>query len=227
MTEYDWAQIRADTIRAFGGDAPRNELEQRIIDVFREQPQLVVNTISLVTHGYQAGKVRSPWAILDINLREATRPGANITATDTTEKQRAIQRAEQWVRAAGVHFDSEDEVVLELFDTGKQLHAYAQVTLERQPDKSSLLTEPKGDAALVSRIRQLWRELRPIGEQSEADALQRAEEWKTQQADLQKALKEAAITPEPRAAFATPANETYFEPEPVAATTASDDDIPF
>lgn len=227
MTEYDWPTIRASTIYAFGGDAPRAELEQRIIDVFTQQPQLVVKTIGIVTTGYESGKVHSPWAILDLNLKEAVRPGVDLTVTDTTEKQKRITRAEQWIKAAGIHYDRESEVLLELFGSqASQLRPYAQIDLVPD-DRAGVkwqLSEPRGDTALVQRMAVLWHQHRPTGEAIETDELERAQHWKEHQHELDelRAKIAAARKPPPQpGTIGTYLKEPLPEPEP------ADDDIPF
>jgi hypothetical protein len=170
MTEYDWPTVRAQAIFNFGGDAPRADLEQRIMEVFAENPTLVIKAIEVVTKSYHAGKVRSPWAILDINLKEATRPGTPLTATDTNDKTKRIARAEQWIRTTGCHFDRDTEIVDELFgDRG-------------------LLTDYHHDTGLVTLMTDLWHQRRPEGERIEAEAIEAAEKWKEWKRNEAKAL---------------------------------------
>lgn len=186
MTTYQWATIRADAIARFGGDAPRSELEQHLIHVFEQQPQLVVHAIDKIADSYRNGSIRSPWAVLKTHLDRAAAPGADIQATDTTDKQKRIQHAEQWIRAAGIHYDRDTEILLELFDGGL-LSAYAQVEQHRSgstPEGHPIwtLTEPRGDTALVDRILRAYHDARPTGIALETEATERAEAWKQQQA---------------------------------------------
>lgn len=200
MTTYHWPTIRADAIARFGGDAPRAELEQRIINVFELQPQLVVLAIDKITDAYRAGQVRSPWAVVATHIERASTPGADIQATDTNAKQKAIARAEAWIKVTGMHYDRPDEITLELFgheaERGR-LRDYAQVDLERtgpeddQGGPTWQLGTPRGDTKLVERMLDLWANHRPTGMQVERDAEQRAADWKDQQARKPVALEQA------------------------------------
>ena len=227
MTTYDWATIRADAIARFGGDAPRAELEQRIIDVFEKQPQLVVLAIDKIADSYHAGRVRSPWAVLGTHIERAAEPGADIQATDTTDKQKRIQRAEQWIRAAGIHFDREAEILLELFGSeSAQLRPYAQVDLI--PDTSAdpakwKLSEPRGDTALIDRMLHTWGEHRPTGLQLEREAEERADAYKQQQAARAEALAQAHAAVQAEAAKKQAALATIGAAND---TGDADDDLP-
>lgn len=166
MTTYDWAALRQKAIELYGGDAPRAELEQRILDVFATHPQLVARAIDQIAASYAAGKVRSPWAVLATHIERAAEPGENVISIDSTDRARRIQRAEQWIKAAGIHFDDVNEVQDELFNARGLLRDYAK------------------DEKLVERILHLWAEERPTGLQLERDADARAEAWKQAQAIL-------------------------------------------
>jgi hypothetical protein len=170
MVTYDWPTTRAQAIFNFGGDAPRADLEQRIMEVFAENPTLVIKAIEVVTKNYHAGKVRSPWAILDLNLKEATRPGTPLTATDTNDKTKRIARAEQWIRNTGAHYDRETEIVDELFGDRGLLQQYAAET------------------SLVARMTTLWEQHRPEGIRIEEEAIAAAEKWKEWKRNEAKAL---------------------------------------
>jgi hypothetical protein len=177
MVTYDWAPIRSNAIQAFG-DAPHAELEQRIMDAFAENPQLVIKQIAQVTASYQAGKIRSPWAILDLNLKEANRPGTPLTATDTTAKLKTIARAEQWIRNTGAHYDRETEIVDELFGDRGLLKQYAAET------------------SLVARMTALWEQCRPEGIRIEEEAIAAAEKWKEWKRNEAKAIAAKTQPPE-------------------------------
>jgi hypothetical protein len=159
VSEYAWVETRLRAVEAFS-DAPSAVQEQRVIDVFREHPALVVEAIEHVGRRFESGQVRNPWAILAKHVEEAVRPLEDVTATDERDREKRIQRASQWLRAAGKHFDSEAEVVDELFG------------------ERGLLREWRSDETLEARMVKLWRELRPEGELIESQALERAERWK-------------------------------------------------
>jgi hypothetical protein len=212
VTTYDWPTIRADAIARFGGDAPRAELEQQIIDTFEQHPQLVVLAIDKIADGYQTGRIRSPWAVLKTHIERAAQPGADIQAEDTTQKQKRIQRAEAWIKAAGIHFDRQTEILLELFSGSGLLASYAHIDLvptecEHLPADSCddcptcdttastgakwKLSEPTGDHALVDRITHLWNDARPTGIALEQDAEERAAKWRREQTIREEALAQA------------------------------------
>jgi hypothetical protein len=192
VTTYDWPTIRADAIARFGGDAPRAELEQQIIDTFEQHPQLVVLAIDKIADGYQTGRIRSPWAVLKTHIERAAQPGADIQAEDTTQKQKRIQRAEAWIKAAGIHFDSPDEITLELFDTGKLLNPYAQAELVRTDNEEARWTlNARGDQNLIGRMLSVWEEHRPTGIQLETEAQERADAYRALKAAQDEALAQA------------------------------------
>lgn len=221
MTTYDWPTIRADAIARFGGDAPRAELEQQIIDVFAQQPQLVVLAIDKIADSYRAGKVRSPWAVLKTHIERSAEPGAPITATDTTAKQKAIQRAEQWIRAAGIHYDRDTEILLELFSGSGLLASYATVDLV--PDDTDTgkwkLGEPTGDTALVERILRAYHDARPTGIALEHEAQARADKYRHQQSELRQALAQARAELDQK--------QTHRKPLPDADYSATEEPVPF
>ncbi len=160
MTEsrtYEWGKIRDAAITAWGR-VPQGQLEADVIAVFKEHPALVEATIAKITPKFQDGRIKNPWAILRLELQKASNLDHNPTVTDEKPREKAVARAEQWVRTAGIHFDRESEIPEELFDSGigsPQLAAW------------------KTDAALRERILNLWREHRPAGEQVEREADER------------------------------------------------------
>ena len=114
-SEYAWTEVRERAIRSFGNQAPGAALEAEVMSSFEEAPALVVATIDAVTHVFKAGKVHSPWAIVRARLRDTAAP-AELIVTDESERERAIIRAENLLRAVGQHIDLEREVVAILFE---------------------------------------------------------------------------------------------------------------
>lgn len=160
MTEtYDWPTVRAVAVRGFGGELPHAQTEQNVLDAFQLQPTAVVRAISEVSADYQAGKVRSGWAILRKRLLQV-QPASSVAVPETDDRGRDLRRAETWIRNAGIHFDRESEVADELFGHGGILAAYAS------------------EEAVRLTMLELWRQLRPRSVQVEAEALERAEKWK-------------------------------------------------
>lgn len=145
-TEYTWRELRDHAIDVFAGDTPGAALEERILVVFRTHPQIVAVGIDQVAERYRQGKVTSPWAVLATHVEKATAPLDDVTATDERDRDKAIHRAEQWMRAAGKHHDSEAEIIDELFGETAAL----SIRLFDSPD-------------LRERMLRLWREARPEG----------------------------------------------------------------
>lgn len=156
---YVWSDVRDRAVEAFGGELPGAEVENATIEVFGRRPALVVATIEAVAEAKQAGSIRSGWAILRTRLRDEE-ARAEISVTDESDQRKRVSRAEQWIRAAGKHFDSESEVVDELFG------------------ERGLLRGSRDDLRVRTRMVSLWREVRSEGEQIEREAIERAERWK-------------------------------------------------
>lgn len=150
MTEYHWGPLRDHAIASFG-DTPGSDLEQRIIDVFVQHPQIVAALIDAVAARVKAGKVRSGWAILATECERSTTT-ADTRATDTTDRDRAKRNAAQRINAELLHFDRESEVVDELF--GERGH------LRHWPE-------------LEDEYVALWQQNRPRGELVERQAEER------------------------------------------------------
>jgi len=155
--EYQWSALRERAIRLYG-DVPRAETEARVISVFESKPALVAALVDEVGNSYARGNVRSAWALLAHRLDEAVAAeerSSSIYATDETERDAKVARAEKWVRSAGVHYDRADEVVDELFGDHGMLRAWAY------------------DDELQERLIGLWRAQRPRGEKTEREAEER------------------------------------------------------
>lgn len=155
---HTWIETRERAVGLFH-DAPSAPLEQRVIDVFREHPALVVEAVAHVGARFEAGKIRAPWVILAKHVEQAVTPLENVSASDERDRTKAIGRCEQWMRAVGKHFDSEGEIVEELFgDLGRLRHW-------------------RKDERLHERMLKLWREVRSEGERIEDEADERAQRW--------------------------------------------------
>jgi hypothetical protein len=159
MSEFEWVETRLRAMELFR-DSPSAAIEQRVLDVFREHPAMVVEAIEHVGRRFISGQVRSPWVILAKHVEEAVRPLEDYTAIDERDRGRRLERAQQWIRAAGKHFDSEAEVLDELFG------------------ERGLLREWRADEGLKARMASVWREHRIEGEKIEREEMERAERWK-------------------------------------------------
>jgi len=152
-----WHDLLADAIQAFG-DSPGPTLEQDLLDAYAEHPSAVQVAISKITQAHQAGKINSPWGALKAELAKQMSVRRNLPASS----DRAVheRNAEQWMRTAGLHYDRWSEVQDELFGARGKLAPWVN------------------DQVLEARLRKLYDEVRPIGEQLEHEELERAEKWK-------------------------------------------------
>lgn len=166
MTEYVWGNLRDHAIAAYG-DAPGAALEQRILDVFRQHPQIVAASIDAVATRVAAGKVRSGWAVLATECERATSTSTE-RATDTTDRTKATARTRQRMHAELMHYDRPDEVHDELFGDRGQLRTW--------PD-------------MADDIHTQWEQVRPMGEQIETEAEERANRYIAHQHQVAQALE--------------------------------------
>lgn len=161
-TTYVWAELR-DAFALRVGDAPGAQIEQQFLDAFDQHPELVAEALDYVAERHARGLVRSPWPVARLHvsaLVDTAQRAASATAQGGGDKRARVQRAQAWIRAAGIHFDRESELVDELFDSpGAMLKAYAS------------------DDELREQMAALWREVRPAGERVEREELERAQMW--------------------------------------------------
>jgi hypothetical protein len=156
--DLQWETIRAQTIELFAGQTPRAEDETRIIPLWQRSPATYTTTAQNVAHALHAGTITWGWSALAARLERAHTPAARATAATGPDRERRIQRAEQWIHAAGIHYDRADEVWDEL--------------------AHGLLKPYADDAHLEQHIRSLWADLRPIGEAVEQEAEDRAARYR-------------------------------------------------
>lgn len=162
---YDWQTTYAQAITTFGGDTPGAALEQHVLNQFRQHPQAVTNAIRKIGEAYEAGRIRSPWGALKAEI--AKQVDADIVVPSGNDRKQAVLRADQWMRNAGMHLDRWDECEDELFgDRG--------------------ILKPHDSPQLRDRMRNAWNTVRPIGEQVELEAEERAAKWV---ADVRDALE--------------------------------------
>lgn len=180
-TTYVWSDLRERVIAACG-DAPSAAIEERVIAIFRRAPALVATTIEQTLARYERGVIRSPWPIIANNIESAAAPGADVTATDSAEKVKAVARAKQWLRAAGMHFPNAAEVLDELFDGG-------------------MLKRWANDDALREEMIDEYLRLRPVAEQIEREEIERATAGKAGQRALREIRKPAPAGPKPEPVF--------------------------
>lgn len=130
-----WHELLEQAIRDFG-DTPGPTLEQHLIDTYADHPAAVAVTLSKITQAHKAGRITSPWGAVRAELNRQISVRANMPAAgDRAAKTRA---AEQWLRAAGAHFDRWPEVDDELFGP------------------RGMLRDWNTDESLKARIQDLW-----------------------------------------------------------------------
>jgi hypothetical protein len=154
---YEWTDVRDQAVRAFKGETPGNRTEQAIIDVFTRRPDVVVASLAKISSAFANGTIRSGWAVLksDVEKADARAEHTHVVAVDKISRNTAIQHAEQWMRSAGVHYPTADEVLEHLFGPTGNLRSWAN------------------DTELQSRLVQQWLDLRPSGIATDEAAEQR------------------------------------------------------
>lgn len=158
MTAYTWSALYAQATEAFGMP-PRPEDEAAITAAFEANPGPVAAQLPKLAAAVATGKINYGWAVWAKQCAQG--PAREITAAGEGDLDRNLRLAETWVRNAGLHYDSEAEVIDEAFGARGRLEPWA------------------ADDLLRHRIATLWREQRPRGQTVEAETLARAAKWKT------------------------------------------------
>jgi hypothetical protein len=175
--DQTWADAYAEALENFGRTPLGKELEAELVQIYEQRPEAVRLAISDIGTGFAAGRIHSPWGALRAELaRQEAR--THVVPTGNAERDKRIQQAEQYMRAAGLYLASEDEVIDDLFGDGGRLRAWK-------------------DDELVARMLELWRSLQPAAERVEAEAVERAEHWKQTRARLQASNR--MVEPDPDA----------------------------
>ena len=144
--QYVWTEIRDRAIREFGL-APPDDVESRLVSRFQREPKLIQSAIEVVILGVQDKTIRNPWALVDLNTKNAI---AKLGATDeTTRRSKAIERAERWAKSIGWQFP---------------YSAYEDELFGRR----GKLTRYRGDSALRQHMQELWTERQPAEEPTPA-----------------------------------------------------------
>lgn len=210
MTTYHWPNLRTHAIEHFNGQTPGPQLEQDIIDIFEQHPQTVAAAIDRIAARFHAGTITSPWGVLRADLQRAT-AAPDVTATDSADRDKRVNRAEQWIRATGIHYDRPSEIEHELFGDAR-IHP----TIDPRTGEAIVSATPgplapwAHDLTLRQRLLQLWETERPRGQQAETDHQARADRWVREQ---------AAAHPRPN--HQTPSHQ----PAPPAQTTPPEPDV--
>jgi hypothetical protein len=110
MTTYHSQEIRKRAAQTIG--YPNAPTEQPI-EAFQRSPVAVVQAVEKIINRVHAGRLESPvgWLIITREVAEITRAVPDVVATDSHERERAIERMRRWMHHAGLHFPSEVEVL--------------------------------------------------------------------------------------------------------------------
>ena len=136
-----WEDLVLETAERFGGTFPHPDTSADIATVHQRAPNAVQRAIDEVAADYAKGTISSPWGILRSRVSKIT-ADVQAKATSANSREKAIQRAEQWLKTAGLHYDRESEILDELFNERGMLH-------------------PHDTPELRQRITDLWLEQRP------------------------------------------------------------------
>lgn len=166
-----WEDTLEHAIASFGGQTPRDQLATYIAGHHEQHPETVTALINEIANQWATGAIRSPWGVLKSRLANLSKTKPKAKASN--DQERAYRRAEQWMRAAGMHYDRWSEVQDELFGYRGQLRHWPHL-------------EPKAH--------DLWEQVRPVGEQLETEAEERQARYAQQRSIPRKpqAQKEAA-----------------------------------
>lgn len=189
----DWQTLRNQFMRTIGGDPPGARLEDELIAAYREHPDAVERSFEKIALGFKAGKIRSPWGALKAEVAKATEAARNPHHDRGATREKAIARAEQRIRNELLHYDRLEEVLDELFGERGRLKAHRSDDLEQ-------------------RMTDMWHELRPIGQATEHQAIQRGLRYQAQPPleghrivpNAQQPVDEGIRTPQTAEAVTTP-----------------------
>ena len=187
---------------------PHPDTAAAIARVHQRAPHAVETAIDRVAAEHEDGTVRSPWGMLKSRVAQIQ---ADIPKAERqNDRQADIERAEQWIRVAGIYLDW-DEVESELFDPeqstppldyltqlelstrdrpGRQiyntlLNASINHTAEHGPQRipgSAGKLRAHDTPALREQFRQLWQQERPRGQAAELEAETRMSNYAEQRA---------------------------------------------
>jgi len=205
MTEYDWHTTYTNAVETFNGSTPGSQLEQELLEQFMHSPQTIIAAINKAAAAHKTGNIHSPWGIVRKELgRISQQP--HVTVQDTRSTEKTVARAEAWIRHTGLHL-TETEIISHLFapvehtatvefleqyehDTrgNPARHLYEGFLLaairrtrehgpEPIPDTGGPLAN-QDTPAMRQRMLTIWQEHQPLATQLEAEAEQRAEDWK-------------------------------------------------
>lgn len=180
--QHEWRVVREQAIRLFNNETPYDATEQEIVEAFKARPTVVISEIEKIGQQMARGSdIRSGWAVLRRSVASAISAGPSVTATDDFDRERAVEKAIQWINTAGCHFDRESELVDELFGSQGRLQPYCPFDRDKAIDASGTETldwtlgfDASVDMQLVEVMVAHWRTQKRRGERVEREAEERA-----------------------------------------------------
>jgi len=151
----NWRDVYAHAVELYGGQTPGAQLEANLLERFEQHPTDVVAAIDKLGVRFASGRVHSPWPLVLRELDSAPDRGS-ITASDDSDRARAIHLAERYIANAGM-FMPQAELVDELFGVRGKLRHWPEL-------------EPRMVAA--------WQARQPAAAQVKREQLERAERWR-------------------------------------------------
>ena len=164
VTDVVWSAARAEAVRKFGGQLPRSEDEQVVIDVFEFMPEVVSRHVDEVAAALEARRITWAWSVLAKRLQGASEPLREATAQTGASRTKRVRMAEGWIVNAGCYCDTADQVIEELFESGGE--------------HGPLLADFADDESLRERMAALWRERRPVAERADREHVERMAAWR-------------------------------------------------
>lgn len=173
MTE--WEDLLPEIAETFGGQLPYPETADDIRAAYQRAPQTVTRMADAVAALYADGTAQNPWGMLRYRVKAIPEHDPSKPSASGSGRDKAIARAEQWMRTAGLHHDRETELLDELYGERGRLRHHPETR---------------------DRMLQLWHELRPLGELADHEAAERGQRYAQQRKQL--ATTPAGETPEQR-----------------------------
>ena len=99
--ELNWRETYDHAVELFGGQTPGAQLEADIVERFESHPADVVASIEKLGVRFASGRIHSPWPLVLRELDSAPDRGS-ITASDESDRARAIHLAERYIATAGM-----------------------------------------------------------------------------------------------------------------------------
>jgi len=191
----DWEELVPDLAESYGGQMPHPATNQEIAAAYLRAPKAVLREADRVAQEYQDGTARQPWGLLRHRAKNIHTDTAN--AETRVDRDKAIERAEQWIRTAGLMYDRPSEIEHELFGDTR---TNPETDKDGEPIPASgqpPLAHYRDDTPLRNRILEHWADHRPAGQQVEQDAIDRGLRHQAERAALAP-LRKAAIPPDNR-----------------------------